>query len=274
MSNEDELNTELVENAVHVKLPAFGVNNPRVWFIQLECYFHFRRITSQQTMFSYVVSQLPTEVAAEVIDLIDPMPASNPYNTLKAAIIKRTATSDEANLQKLLAGVELGDRTPSQLLRHMQSLVCGKSFDDAILRQLWLQCLPLSTRQILATQSDVPLSSLAETADKIHECFADRLIASTSQQHIQRNDNPVIARLDRMQAQIDQLAATVNRVVTTVERITTSRKSRSVSRKPTSPSRNPNRFCYYHTKFKDKAQRCTPPCAYVSPDQGNSLASQ
>ncbi|OON18975.1 hypothetical protein X801_05165, partial [Opisthorchis viverrini] len=77
-----------------------------------------------------------------------------------------------------------------------------------ILKQLWLQCLPLSTRQILATQSDVPLSSLAETADKIHECFADRFIASTSQQLIQRDENPVIALLDRMQVQIDQLVAT------------------------------------------------------------------
>ncbi|KER19191.1 hypothetical protein T265_15624, partial [Opisthorchis viverrini] len=61
------------------------------------------------------------------------------------AIIKRTATSDEANLQRLPAGVELGDLTPSQLLRHMQSLACGKSFDDTILKPLWLQ-------------SDVPLS--------------------------------------------------------------------------------------------------------------------
>ncbi|KER22581.1 hypothetical protein T265_09377 [Opisthorchis viverrini] len=223
-------------------------------------------IANKQTMLSYVVSQLPTEVAAEVIDLIDPMPASNPYTTLEAAIIKRTATSDEANPQKLLAGVELGDRTPSQLPRHMQSIACGKSFDEAILKQL--HC------QILATQSDVPLSSLAETADKIHECVADRLIAPTSQKPIQRNDNPVMARLDRMQAQIDQLVATVNKVVTTAARTNTSRKSRPVSRKPASPSRNPNRFCHYHTKFKGKALRCTPPCAYVSHDQGNLLASQ
>ncbi|KER22426.1 hypothetical protein T265_09473 [Opisthorchis viverrini] len=64
-----------------------------------------------QTMFSYMVSQLPSEVATEVVDLMDPMLASNPYTTLKTAIIKRTATPDEANLQKLLAGVKLGDRT-------------------------------------------------------------------------------------------------------------------------------------------------------------------
>ncbi|KAG5449817.1 hypothetical protein CSKR_201051 [Clonorchis sinensis] len=126
---------------------------------------------------------------------------------------------------------------------------------------------------MLATQSDVPLSSLAETADKVHGCFSYRLIASTSQPHTQSSDNPVVARLDRMQTQIDQLVATVNRVVTTLKRTTVSHKSRSVSREPRSPSRNPSRFCYYHTKFKDKALCCIPPCAYASPDQGNSLAS-
>ncbi|OON16546.1 hypothetical protein X801_07640 [Opisthorchis viverrini] len=62
------------------------------------------------------------------------MPASNPYNTQKAAIIERTATSDEANLRKLLAGVKLADHSPSQWPRHMQSLACGNSFDDAILK--------------------------------------------------------------------------------------------------------------------------------------------
>ncbi|OON19765.1 hypothetical protein X801_04364 [Opisthorchis viverrini] len=195
----------------------------------------------------------PAKVATEVIDLIGPMPASNPYTTLKAAISKQTATSDEANLQKLLDGVELDDRTPSQLLRHMQSLACGKSFDDAILKQLWLQCLPLSTRQIQATQSDAPLSSLAETADKIHEFSADRLIASTTQHPIQRDDNPVMARLDRMQAEIDQPVATINKVDTTAARTNTSRTSRSASRKLTYLSRDLSRFFYYHTKFQAKA---------------------
>ena len=47
------------------------------------------------------------------------MPEHLPYDRLKAVFLKRTTTSDEVRLQQLLAGVELGDRTPSQLLRHM-----------------------------------------------------------------------------------------------------------------------------------------------------------
>ncbi|GAA47900.1 leucine-rich repeat-containing protein 57 [Clonorchis sinensis] len=66
-----------------------------------------------QTTFSYVVSQLPAEVAAKVIDVIDLMPVSNPYDTLEAAVIKRTLDSDGSNLQKLLSGDKLGDCTPS-----------------------------------------------------------------------------------------------------------------------------------------------------------------
>ncbi|GAA48776.1 hypothetical protein CLF_102019 [Clonorchis sinensis] len=87
---------------------------------------------------SAIIVLLPTGVAAEVIGVIDFKAVINPYNTLKAAMSERTATSDEANRQKLLLGVELGDLTSSHLLRYMQSLGRGKSFDDSILEQLWM----------------------------------------------------------------------------------------------------------------------------------------
>ncbi|KER24781.1 hypothetical protein T265_07665 [Opisthorchis viverrini] len=74
------------------------------------------RFSSQLT----VTFQHPSEVAAEVVDLIDPLPALNPYNTLEAAIIRRKTTSDGANIQKLLSEVDLG--------YHMQGLACSKSF--------------------------------------------------------------------------------------------------------------------------------------------------
>ncbi|CAH8441803.1 unnamed protein product, partial [Dicrocoelium dendriticum] len=145
---------QLSENSVTFSLPSFDVSNPRVWFIQVESIFRFRKITSQSTMFSYVTAHLPTHVASEVIDILDPMPTDSPYDILKAAILKRTTSSDESRLQQLLSGVELGDRTPSQLLRHMRSLVGSATLDDSILRQLWLKCLPANTTAILAVMAE------------------------------------------------------------------------------------------------------------------------
>ncbi|CAH8539935.1 unnamed protein product, partial [Dicrocoelium dendriticum] len=97
----------------------FDISNPRVWFIQAEATFRCRKITPQASMFSYVVSRSPDSIASEVIDILDHMPVEAPSDKLKAAILKRTTTSDEARLQQLLSGVELDDHTPSQLLRHM-----------------------------------------------------------------------------------------------------------------------------------------------------------
>ncbi|KER23858.1 hypothetical protein T265_08358 [Opisthorchis viverrini] len=58
----------------------------------------------RQTMFSYVVTQLPTEVAAEVIDLIDPMPVLNLYTTLKAAVINEQSLRTKRICRNCLQG--------------------------------------------------------------------------------------------------------------------------------------------------------------------------
>ncbi|KAH7935482.1 hypothetical protein HPB52_008449 [Rhipicephalus sanguineus] len=61
------------------------------------------------------------------------------YDTLKKAILERTAISERRRLQMLLPPTELGDRRPSQLLRQMQALlgVRASSFDDALLKNLY-----------------------------------------------------------------------------------------------------------------------------------------
>ena len=41
--------------------------------------------------------------------------------------------------------VELGDQIPSQLLRHMRCLTRTFTVDDAVVRSLWLKCLPNNT---------------------------------------------------------------------------------------------------------------------------------
>lgn len=69
---------------------------------------------------------------------------------------------------------ELGDRQPSQFLRHMKTLLGGRAeyFDAGILRELFLQRLPPAVQMILATAEDFSLPELAVYADKIMEVIA------------------------------------------------------------------------------------------------------
>ncbi|CAH8659907.1 unnamed protein product [Dicrocoelium dendriticum] len=276
MESKPSSSTVPCENHISFNLPAFGASNPRVWFTQIEAYFRFRRITTQETMFSYVATQLPTDIATEVIDVLDPMPTEFPYDTLKAAVLKRTTASDESRLKQLLSGVELGDRSPSQLLRHMRTLVGSYKVDDSVLRQLWTKCLPPNTVLVLSVQGDeTSLDKLAELADKVHECFFKHPINQVSQP---TNAFESTSVMDRLQNQIEQLTAQVSVITKRLNRRRSVSPGRNTRALPSNRDQL-NRFCYFHKRFGDAARNCRPWCSHpkafrLQDQQGNSPASQ
>ena len=153
-SNKEMADPPPVLAAVSIKLPPFWPTDPD-WFTQVEAMFTTKGVTVQRTHFDYVVSSLSLEFAMEARDLLLKPPTDDPYDVLKAELVKRTAASEQRKLQQLISGEELGDRKPTQLLRRMQQLLgdkLGTSADsNSFLRELLLQCLPLNVRMVLAS---------------------------------------------------------------------------------------------------------------------------
>jgi hypothetical protein len=68
--------------------PPFWADQPDVWFAQAEAQFSLAGITTEQTKFHHVISQLDHRYAAEVRDIISP-PQQDPYTSLRTALLDR-----------------------------------------------------------------------------------------------------------------------------------------------------------------------------------------
>jgi hypothetical protein len=160
---------------VAVRLLPFWAERPAVWFAQAEAQFTLAGISSEQTKFCYVISQLDQRYAAEVEDIIISPPERDPYSILKTELVTHLSPSREQRIRQFLT-LEMGDRKPSQFLRQLRSLVPDVSGD--FLRSIWSSRLPPNVRAILACQSEGDLDSVGLCADGIIEAAPQPALAS------------------------------------------------------------------------------------------------
>ena len=187
--------------AIRVKLPPFWPSDPELWFAQAEGQFEAAAITTEQTKFIYMQSSLDQEDAREVRDIILSPPNFNPYTHLKTELIARLGASSQQRIRRLLTDEQLGDQAPSQLFRKMQQLAGTTPPDASLMRQLFLQCLPMSVGVIVATLPDsITLEEVAAMADRILET------THLSVQSIQATTTPTLdATIAALTAQVSQL---------------------------------------------------------------------
>lgn len=247
---------------INVTLPPFWPADPEIWFAQVEAHFTTKRLTAQKSKFDYVVASLTPDIATEVRDLILKPPETEPYDALKAALIRRTAASEQRRLQQLFNAEELGDRKPTQLLRRMQQLLGERAgVDGAFLKELFLQRLPTNVRMVLAsTSATTSLEELAELADKVAE-VATPTIASVQPPQIAEEMQQLKAEIAKLQNAIKTLSRRRSH--------TPRRPSRHPSPMPSSQPTDSEELCWYHRKFGDNARKCDPPCSHSPKGQAS-----
>ncbi|XP_065290474.1 uncharacterized protein [Dermacentor albipictus] len=281
-SNEMQPDTELTGtteqqdvSAVSIRLPPYWDRNPAVWFLQAESQFILSGVRTEQRKYHLVVSALSPAAAEEVADLLSGPPPATPYSDLKAVLLERTTTSQRARMQQLLSAEDLGDRRPSQLLRRMRQLMSDNTAvsDDRLLRELFMQRLPVNVQMVLATATVMDLNSLASLADKVMEVVTPAVCNVTSSITTASSAPQTSSSAD---SPIDVLCNRLEQLVCAAERHRTSPRhgryrSSSRSRRPReerSRSQTPPRVCFYHRRFGQEARHCLRPCAW----QGNQQA--
>lgn len=256
--------------SIKPKLAPFWLDRPAGWFAHVEAQFALARITADETKYNYVVSHIDSRLSRDVEDLVtNPPPKGQRYEWIKEQMIKRFSASEAQRVRQLISGEELGDRKPTQFLRHLRSL-SGKCLpDERILRELWLQRLPRNVQEILTAQSELPLDKVAEIADKILE--VSPLSASVSA--VQNTPTVTPSELTAITTQIASLAKQVA-ALTNQARSKSRSPSRHRSRTGSRPSSdNSRKLCWYHRRWSDAAQKCVQPCDWSS-SSGNTNSSQ
>nr|CUU00483.1 hypothetical transcript [Hymenolepis microstoma] len=107
--------------------PTFDPTNPNIWFLQLKSTLRLRGVAKQGTLFQEATITPLVNVASQITNIISKTPENNCNN------ISCLTTSREKRLHQFFSQVELGDHTPSQLLRHKHLLASGYELDEEIL---------------------------------------------------------------------------------------------------------------------------------------------
>lgn len=240
---------------VGVRVPPFWPEEPEVWFAQVESQFLLSNITADLTKFHFVTGQLDQEYARIVKDVIISPPTNNKYDKLKAELIKRISLSHEKKTLQLMQHEELGDRKPSQFLRHLRSLA-GPQVPDDFLRTVWTSRLPPNVQTIVASQPKSDLDDVADLADRVNDIAPSTShVASIAPSAHTTALEEKVAALTR---QVEILAMQVKK--TSYFKNRSHSRSRSNSRQRSQG----HRFCWYHYKFGKKARKCEQPCQFQS----------
>ncbi|CAH8432758.1 unnamed protein product [Schistosoma margrebowiei] len=244
------------------RLPEFDRSDPELWFAQLEHYFTRHNIKSEGIRYRDLCSILPPSVAKEVRDLILDPPSPQPYTVLRREIMNRLSLSDSQRIQRLFQGETLGDRSPSQFLRHLQVLVGDNTVGEAVLKQGWIQALPCYVQHCLDAQDpETSLSHLARIADRIMERGPPT--GSGTINHTQKVESAKDPVIEGLIASVKSLTEAVTRMqMGHTNRSRSPQRSRSKSQNRSQMSRQSGQFCWYHWKFGVNSTKCRQPCAW------------
>ncbi|XP_047984421.1 uncharacterized protein LOC125224944 [Leguminivora glycinivorella] len=259
---------------VGMRLPPFWPEDPEIWFSQVESSFDVAGINTDLTKYNYIVSQLDRQYAKEVRDVITNPPATDRYKKLKSELISRLSNTTEKQIQQLLHHEELGERKPSQFLRHLQALAANRISDD-VLRLMWTNRLPVTVQTVLAGHPDASMDIIVDLADRVYDigprCACSSHVASASSEQPGSSNDALAREIAALRREVRDLKMDRGGGRSRPrDRSRSRRQSRSSTRSQSSYRKFP--VCWYHSRHGENASKCLQPCDYNK--SGNATGSR
>lgn len=277
--------------AATISLPPFDPSDPEMWFTQAEWVLDNAGITSSRKKFQHVGASLQSKYTRELRDFLlnPPSESEDPFSKLKQILLERFGQSKNNRMRQLLELEDIGDRTPSQFLRHLQ-LLAGTAISRDMLRIIWTNQLdPLVQANLASQPSTIGLDELAKTADNVMDSIRSWRPRSKIATVSTKPESSLAEEFARMRLEIVNDLREVKAEIATVKadweyerrsraqsrgrlRPRSTSRGRSFSRYYRSPSRGPELYdgiCWYHYTFQEDARKCKAGCLF----NGNPSAS-
>ncbi|XP_046801137.1 uncharacterized protein LOC124418542 [Lucilia cuprina] len=239
----------------------FSTSDPELWFTQIDGLLHVNRITSDLSKYYTIITALDPNTLHQIADVAKNPPASGKYDKLKKELIARFGETKERQLLKLVTGLDLSGRRPSQLLREVRNLAGANVSDDA-LTTLWMQRMPDNVRCIISVCKGQSLENLSEIADRVidNSSSTHHVMSTSSSTDKSFCDAIGPSKIITLEARISALETAINQVIQKLSDISVNanmnnnRPSRNRSRSQS--QRQKQKVCYYHIKFGASSRKC------------------
>ena len=142
------------------KLTEFWTSRPVMWFRLFDG--QFPEALSEDVRFNALLNHLPSS-ALPFVDHFLRAPGQEPFSTAKACLVRHYKTSPRDRARTLHSLTSLGDRTASEMLFYMRSLLPGYP-DNPLFEAIFIKLLPANSRDA-AVKHEV-LEDMADATDK------------------------------------------------------------------------------------------------------------
>ncbi|CAH2020550.1 unnamed protein product [Acanthoscelides obtectus] len=163
----------------HISLhfPPYNAENPALWFRQIESSFYCSDIKDEIMKYHILVSRLEPCVVELMQEFLlttsGDIGLTNQYNQMKSKIIGLQKTKNELDKQ------QIGDRTPSEFLRHLQHIASKNPlFPMHLIKAIWVASVGPYVKNVLLSDPNAAFEKLGFIADGIDCGIADVLISS------------------------------------------------------------------------------------------------
>ncbi|VDP57937.1 unnamed protein product [Schistosoma mattheei] len=137
-----------------IQLMPFWPDNIEAWSYYEEAEIHEHGVNDTRAQFLAVVNALPRQFNRYVTPSLFTSGASETYETLKRSILKRVDLTDSQRLDRLLNNIDLQHGSATDMLQRMGEVIGQRTFDDDLVKQLFLSKLPQQVQAVLVSFQD------------------------------------------------------------------------------------------------------------------------